>query len=191
MLVRFRRTAAGLQCSLVETRRIEGTVRYEQVASLGSVPASPSVADRITFWRRVYQTLAELASRIDADTQGKIISGVHSRIPIVTPSEQRALGVRSRPQPEKAPRHEGVKERPQNEAPTGGTDVGTLPFPRFPSLPTAENEGTQTKEHAEVAKERITQAENGESVESSLGKPMAVEEFTTILVHLLRYTPFR
>jgi hypothetical protein len=79
MLVRFRQTAAGLQCSLVETRRIDGAVRYEQVASLGSVPASPSVSDRIAFWRRVYETLAELASRIDADTQGKIISAVHSR----------------------------------------------------------------------------------------------------------------
>jgi hypothetical protein len=107
MLVRFRQTAAGLQCSLVETRRIDGAIRYEQVASLGSVPASPSVADRIAFWRRVYETLAELARRIDADTQGKIISAVHSRIPIVTPNEQRALRVGSRPQPEKAPRHEG------------------------------------------------------------------------------------
>ena len=51
MLVRFRQTAAGLQCSLVETRRIDGKVRYEHVASLGSVPASPSVGDRLGFWR--------------------------------------------------------------------------------------------------------------------------------------------
>jgi hypothetical protein len=63
MLVRFRETAAGLQGSLVETRRIDGKVRYEHVASLGSVPASPSVADRIAFWRRVYETLAELANQ--------------------------------------------------------------------------------------------------------------------------------
>ena len=194
MLVRFRQTAAGLQCSLVETRRINGTVRYEQVASLGSVPASPSVADRIAFWRRVYQTLAELANRIDADAQGKIISAVHSRIPIVTPNEQRALRVRSRPQPEKAPRDQGAKKRPQNEAPTpasSSTNAGALPFPRIPFLPAAENEGIQTEEHAEVAQERITQAENGESVGSGFGKPMTVEEFTTILVHLLQYTPFR
>jgi hypothetical protein len=52
MLVRFRQPAAGLQCSLVETHRIDGAVRYEQVASLGPVPASPSVSG-ITFWRRV------------------------------------------------------------------------------------------------------------------------------------------
>jgi hypothetical protein len=50
----------------------------------------------------------------------------------------------------------------------------------------------QAEEHAEVAKERITQAERGKSVESGFGRPMAAEEFrTTILVHLLHYTPFR
>jgi hypothetical protein len=134
--------------------------------------------------------LAGLANRIDADTQGKIISAVHSRIPIVTLNEQRALRVRSRPQPEKAPRHEGAKDRPQNKSPSRGTDAGTLPFPRVRSLPTAEHEGMQT-EHAEIAKERTTQAENGKSVESGFGKPTAVEEFTTVLVHLLQYTPFR
>jgi hypothetical protein len=190
MLVRFRQTAAGLQCSLVETRRIDGAVRYEQVASFGLVPASPSVADRIAFWRRVYETLAELASRIDADTQGKIISAVHSRIPIVTPNEQRALRVRPRPQPEKALRHEGAKERPQNKAPISGSDAGTLPLPRVPSLPTAEYEGRQT-EHAQIAEERPTQVENGKRIESGFSKPTAVEELTTVLVHLLQYTPFR
>jgi hypothetical protein len=188
MLVRFRQTNAGLQCSLVETRRIDGAVRYEQVASLGSIPTSPSVSDRIAFWRRVYETLTELASRIDADTQGKVIGAVHSRIPIVTPNEQRALRVRSRPQPGKAPRHEG--EGPQNKPPISSTDGGTLPFPRVPSLLTTEHEGMQI-EHAEIAKERTTQAENGKNAESGFSKPTAVEEFTTVLVHLLQYTPFR
>ena len=56
---------------LDRTRRIDGKVRHEIVASLGSVPASPSVADRIAFWRRVYETVVELANRIDAETQGK------------------------------------------------------------------------------------------------------------------------
>jgi hypothetical protein len=71
MLARFRQTATGLQCSLVETRRIGGKVLHDElVTNLGSVPKSPSVADRIAFWRRVYETLAELANRIDAETQG-------------------------------------------------------------------------------------------------------------------------
>jgi hypothetical protein len=195
MLARFRQTATGLQCSVVETRRVDGKVLHELVANLGSVPKSPSVADRIAFWRRVYETLAELANRIDAETQGKIISAVHSRIPIVTLNEQRALRVRPRPQrPDKASRHEGAKKRPQNEAPTpasGVANADTLPFPRVPSLPTAENEGMQAEENAEVAKARITQAERGKRVENGFGWPMAAEEFRTILVHLLHYTPFR
>ena len=96
-LVRFRQIAAGLQCSLVETRRLDGKVRYEHVASLGLVPPSPSVGDRLAFWRRVYEQLAELADRIDAETQGQIISALHSRVPIVTP--QRATGAACTPTP--------------------------------------------------------------------------------------------
>ena len=84
---------------------IDGIVRYEHVATVGSVPASPSVADRLAFWRRFYEHLAELANRIDAETQGKIISAVHSRIPIVTPDEQRALRVRPRLLHSAAPPH--------------------------------------------------------------------------------------
>jgi hypothetical protein len=190
MLVRFRQTAAGLQCSLVETHRIDGAVRYEQVASLGSVPASPSVADRITLWRRVYETLAEHASRIDADTQGKIISAVHSRIPIVTPNEQRKLRERPRPQLQKPLRHEGATERPQIKAPISGSDAGKVPFSRVTALSTAEQEGMQT-EQAQIAVERPTQVENGKRVESGFSKPTAVADFTAVLVHLLRHTPFR
>jgi hypothetical protein len=174
MLVRFRQTAAGLQCSLVETRRIDGKVRYEHVTSLGLVPASPSVGDRLAFWRRVYEQLAELADRIDAETQGQIISSVHSRVPIVTPNEQRALRVRPRPHGlEKAPRHQRAEERPQNEAPTpasGGIVADSaLPFPLNPDLPTPENDGEQPAEHVELANEQKMQAERGENVKSLSG----------------------
>jgi hypothetical protein len=166
---RFRQTAAGLQCSLVETRRIDGKVRHEIVASLGSVPASPSVADRIAFWRRVYETLAELATRIDAETQGKIISAVHSRIPIVTPDEQRVTRVRPLPRPPRtAPRDHEVNERPQSDA-----------------------EVAKAAEHVELAEDRITQTDRRENAERGVGRPTTAEEFSTILVHLLHHTPFR
>ena len=46
-------------------------------------------------------------------------------------------------------------------------------------------------EHAQLAKERTEQAESGKSVENGFSKPTTVEEFTTSLVHLLQYTPFR
>jgi len=169
MLARFRQTATGLQCSLVETRRIDGKVLHELVANLGSVPKSPSVADRIAFWRRVYETLTELANRIDAETQGKIISAVHSRIPLVTPNEQRPLRARPpRQGSQKAPHLHSVDECPQNET-----------------------ERAKAEEHAELAKEGITHAESTDHNQSGLRRPTTAEDLRTILTHLLHHTPFR
>jgi hypothetical protein len=169
MLARFRQTATGLQCSLVETRRIDGKVLHELVTNLGSVPKSPSVADRIAFWRRVYETLAELANRIDAETQGRIISSVHSRIPLVTPNEQRALRARPpRQGSEKAPHLQGVDECPQNET-----------------------ERAKAEEHAELPKEGITHAERADNIHGGLNRPTTAEDLRTILAHLLHHTPFR
>jgi hypothetical protein len=39
-----------LQVSLVVTRRVEGKVRPEHVASPGLVPVPPSIAYRVAFW---------------------------------------------------------------------------------------------------------------------------------------------
>jgi hypothetical protein len=47
MFVRFRKTRRHLQASLIVTRRAMGKIRHEHVAGLGSVPHSPSAADRI------------------------------------------------------------------------------------------------------------------------------------------------
>jgi hypothetical protein len=44
MFVRFRQTDYRLQVSLVETRRLDGKVRHEHIAGLGSVECPPSVA---------------------------------------------------------------------------------------------------------------------------------------------------
>jgi hypothetical protein len=57
MFVHFRETARRLQASLVATRRIDGRVRHEHVAGLGSVPGSPSPADRIAFSTKLHQRL--------------------------------------------------------------------------------------------------------------------------------------
>jgi hypothetical protein len=51
MFVHFRETPYGLAMSLVETRRENGKVRHEHVASLGSIETPPSVVARIEFWR--------------------------------------------------------------------------------------------------------------------------------------------
>src|SRR6516165_7986032 len=91
MFVRFRQSGRRLQASLVETRRLDGKVRHEHVASLGSTVIAPSVSDRIAFWQNLHERLARLANRIDAGTQAKILGAVRDRIPMVTMEEIRAL----------------------------------------------------------------------------------------------------
>src|SRR5499433_2064921 len=89
MLVHFRETPYGLAMSLVETRRENGKVRHEHVASLGSIETPLSVAARIEFWRELHERLAQLSNRLDAETRGKVMGAVHARVPMVTPDEQR------------------------------------------------------------------------------------------------------
>jgi hypothetical protein len=55
MFVRFRQTLSSLQVSLVENRRIDGKVRHEHVAGLGSIPEPMTTADRVAFWSALYQ----------------------------------------------------------------------------------------------------------------------------------------
>jgi hypothetical protein len=89
MFVRFRETARRLQASLVTTARAEGKVRHEHIGALGSVPRSPSPADRIAFWTKLHQRLDALSNRIDAAQRGAILTAVHSRIPMPTLDELR------------------------------------------------------------------------------------------------------
>jgi hypothetical protein len=92
MFVRFRQTryrqrdgGHRLQVSIVETHRVDGRVRHEHMASLGSIETPPSVADRIAFWQRVHDRFGKLSNRIDPATQGKLRGDIHARIPMVTP----------------------------------------------------------------------------------------------------------
>jgi hypothetical protein len=72
MFVRFRQTKHRLQLSLVETRRIDGRVLHEHIASLGSIENPPTVRARTAFWQRLHERLAKLSNRIDPATQGRI-----------------------------------------------------------------------------------------------------------------------
>jgi hypothetical protein len=91
MFVRFRQAGHKLQTSLIETRRVDGKVRHEHIASLGSIILPPSVADRITFWQRLHDRLAKLSNRVTAEDQGKVLGAVHAKVPMVTADEQHAL----------------------------------------------------------------------------------------------------
>jgi len=75
---------------IFESRRENGKVRHEHLASLGSIETPLSVATRIEFWRRLHERLDQLSNRLDAETRGKVMDAVHARVPMVTPDEQRA-----------------------------------------------------------------------------------------------------
>jgi hypothetical protein len=91
MFVRLRHQGRRLQPSLMQTRRVDGKVRSEHIVSLGSVDADVSVRERIAFWAKLPGRLARLGNRIGPDEHGKIYGALHSRIPMVTPEEQRAV----------------------------------------------------------------------------------------------------
>ena len=93
MFVRFRQSTHRLQLSLVETRCLAGKVRHEHVASLGAIVTPTSVADRIAFWEQLNERLARLSNRIDAETQGKLLSVVHERFPMPTLDDRRTLQI--------------------------------------------------------------------------------------------------
>jgi hypothetical protein len=83
MHVRSRLQHQRLQISLIDTRRIDGKVRQEHVASLGSVPPDPSVQDRVAFWTKVHPRLSRLDNRLDPATRGRIMGELHKLVPMV------------------------------------------------------------------------------------------------------------
>ncbi len=91
MFVRFRQQGARLQASLMQTRRASGTIRGEDIASLGSVDADVSVRERLAFWVKLPERLARLGNRVGAEEHAKTYAAPHARIPTVTPEEQRAI----------------------------------------------------------------------------------------------------
>ena len=164
MFVRFRQAGHKLQTSLIETRRVDGKVGHEHIASLGSIILPPSVADRITFWQRLHDRLAKLANRIDPEMHGKVLGAVHDRVPMVTADEQRALQLENAKADAQfwdrmadmhagtAADHKGLAARAERTAAEGAV------------------ERAKAAEHAARAKERVERIERGENVEGGLGK---------------------
>jgi hypothetical protein len=171
VFVRFRETPHRLQLSLVETRRIDGKVRHEHVASLGSIAVPASTADRIVFWQRLHARLARLSNRVDAEAQAKILGSVYARIPMPNADEQRALQLEN-------------AKADQNFWNTvadlhGGTlaDQQHLKGAVERTIASGEGEIAKAKENAAAAAERISSIERGEGVDGGLGKPLTMEDF--------------
>jgi hypothetical protein len=54
MHVRARLHRRRTQISLLDTRRVDGKVRQEHIASVGSFPSEMTPADRLAFWTQVH-----------------------------------------------------------------------------------------------------------------------------------------
>lgn len=91
MFVRFRAGRRRLALSLVETKRVDGKVRHEHVATLGSIETPLTMRGRITFWARLNERLTALGSRLGSEDEIKIMDAVHARVPIPTVDERREL----------------------------------------------------------------------------------------------------
>jgi hypothetical protein len=85
MHIRARLHRRRLQISLIDTRRVEGKVRQEHVASLGSVPPDMTVQDRLAFWTQVHPRLSRLDNRLDGASRARLMGALHKIVPMVTP----------------------------------------------------------------------------------------------------------
>jgi hypothetical protein len=176
MFVRFRQNAHRLQVSLVETGRVNGKVRHEHIASLGSIITPLTVASRIAFWAKLHERLARLSNRIDGEAQGKILGRVHERIPMVTPDEQRSLQL------------ENAKLDAEQWSSIHRLNAGMaddhqgLAAKVASTISHAEREAEQAAAHAKEAQERVERIERGENVEGGLQDPLTREDMEAIML---------
>jgi hypothetical protein len=169
MFVRFRQTIRRLQCTLIETRRVAGKVRHEHIASLGSIEAPPSIADRVAFWAELHSRLFKLSNRVDANTQGRIFEQIHARIPMPTADEQRQL------QKENAEADERFWSSLQHlNAAQAENHKGQLAKTQR-TVADSEAAAKDAAANAGRAKERLAKIERGEDVAGGLGKPFDFE----------------
>jgi hypothetical protein len=175
MFVRFRQTPLRLQLSLVETGRVDGKVRHEHIASLGSIEIPPTIPERIAFWRKLYERLAKLANRVDAGTQGKLLGQIHARIPMVTTDEQRALQLENAEADARfwSSMHDMSAEQVEGRKGLAASAERAVANGQFNMANAAAN--------AAVAKDRVELIKRGENVEGGLGKPMTREDYERIL----------
>jgi hypothetical protein len=176
MFVRFRQSRSRLQASLIETRRTNGKVRNEHIASLGSVETPATVASRLAFWQRLHARLAKLSNRVDAATQGKILSDIHARIPMVTIGEQRAL------QLENAEADAKLWSALQNFGKDQVTGHREMAATAERAIATGEAELAKTSNNVAVAQDRVERIKRGEEVHGGLGEPPTREDFERELI---------
>ena len=169
MFARFRQNRNRIQVTLIETCRVDGKVGHKYVASLGSCPTPPTVADRIAFWQALHTRLARLSNRVDAVTHRKVLGAVHERIPLVTPDEQAAIQLANAEADVKFWNTLGDMHREQVEG------NKHLVAKVSEAIATSETAIRDAEANAARAKDRIERLKRGELVTGGL-KAMTVEE---------------
>jgi hypothetical protein len=175
MFVRVRQSAGRLQLSIVETRRADGRVRHEHLASLGSIPLPLTPAGRIAFWAKLHERLARLSNRLDAAAQGKILAAVHARVPMPTPDDQRAVQLENART--EAKQWEDLRDIAAERA-KGHTE---LIAQAEQARAASETAAAATAAQSADAQERVARLERGEDVPGGLGKPMSAKDIVAAL----------
>jgi hypothetical protein len=164
MFVRFRLQGNRLQTSLAQSRRAAGKVQTEHIGALGSVDAGVSVRSRLAFWAKLPQRLAALGNRIGPDEHPKIYAALHSRIPMVTAEEQRAV------QEENFNDDERFWDAMRDLNAASAEGQKGLIAAAEEKLKGNESAAAHASEQLETAKNRLQRLRQGESVSGGLGK---------------------
>lgn len=95
MFVRFKSSPRRLHLSLVETRRVDGKVKHDHIASLGSIPVPFTTPDRLDFTASFNERISRLDNRITPEQREAIIVAIGKRIPWPTPEELKVAQIQA------------------------------------------------------------------------------------------------
>jgi len=151
-------------------------VRHEHIASLGSLEIPQTIPGRLTLWQRLYERLARLANRLNAEAQAKVLAAVHGRVPMVTADEQRAL------QLENAKADADFWERLHSTQTGTVEDHKGLAAAVAANIAQGETAAAEAAVNAKAARERVERIERGENVEGGLHKRWTRETIEAELI---------
>jgi hypothetical protein len=159
--VRFRLKRHRLQASLIQPRRLDGKVRAEHVAALGSIAQPADIFDRVAFWQSLHERLGTLVNRLP--DPGPVYQAIHQRIPMPTADEQRAAMIETAEADARL--WEGLRDMHQSTADEHqglASDGARL---------AQEGHAARAAENAATASERLAKLKRGEAVDGGLHRP--------------------
>lgn len=168
MFVRFRSTRTRLQASLIETRRVDGKVRAEHVAALGSIAQPANVIDRVEFWQSLHERLGKLANRLPDPMP--VYGAIQARIPMPTADEQRAAMLETAEADARL--WESLRDLNQSMADDNRGLAGSAESKAV----AAQEQAESAKAHAEAAADRVARLKRGETINGGLHRPFDIRQ---------------